>query len=171
VTDPAVERIRSFLLTELDLPPRDDWVAAIDPAMPDAQREFQLEVGDAYLNGDVEWLLDHTHPEAEIVQPPELPGARTYHGREGMIQALLDWPLQWENFGLTPRRVFAVDDEWVLTVAMHRGHARQIGIDVEAEITWAVRWQDQLMLRWEMYMTVEAALEALAAEDARQADP
>jgi hypothetical protein len=129
--------------------------------MPEGQRDFQLEVGDAYLNGDVEWLLEHTHHEAEIVQPPELPGARTYHGREGMIEALLDWPLEWERFGLAPRRIFAADAEWVLTVAMHRGHARQIGIDVEAEIVWAVRWQDRLMVRWEMYMTVEAALEAI----------
>jgi hypothetical protein len=161
VTDPRIEQIRSYILTEVDLPPREDWMATIDPAMPEAHRKLQIEVGDAYLNGDIEWLLEHTHPEAEIVQPPELPGARSYHGREGMIEALQDWPLQWERFGLEPRRTFAVDDEWVLTVAVHRGHSREIGIDVEAEITWALRWQDRLMERWEMYMSVEAALEAV----------
>ena len=161
MSDPRIEQIRSYILTEVDLPSRDDWMATIDPAMPEVQRKLQIEVGDAYLNGDVEWLLEHTHPDAEIFQPPELPGARSYHGREGMIEALLDWPLQWESFGFVPRRVFAVDDEWVLTVALHRGHAREIGIDVEAEITWANRWQDRLMVRWEMYMTVEEALEAV----------
>jgi hypothetical protein len=93
VTDPRIEQIRSYILTEVDLPPREDWMATIDPAMP------------------------------------EVP--------------------------------FAVDDEWVLTVAVHRGHSREIGIDVEAEITWALRWQDRLMERWEMYMSVEAALEAV----------
>ena len=161
MSDPRIEQIRSYLLNEVDLAPREDWMAAVDPAMPEAQRKLQVEVGDAYLRGDVAWLLERTHPDVEIFQPPELPGARSYYGREGMIEALLDWPLQWDRFGLTPRRTSAVDDEWVLTVALHHGHARQIGIDVEAEITWATRWQDRLMVRWEMSMTVEAALEAI----------
>ena len=78
-----------------------------------------------------------------------------------MLEALLDWPLQWERFVLTPRRIFAVDDEWVLTVALHSGRAR-IGLDVEAELVWAVRWRDRLITRWETYMTVEAALAAVA---------
>ena len=161
MADPRIEQVRSYILTEVDLPLREDWMATIDPDMPEEQRKLQVEVGDAYLNGDVEWLLEHTHPDAEIIQPPELPGARSYLGREGMIEALLDWPRQWERFGLAPRRTFAVDDQWVLTVALHRGHAREIDIDVEAEITWAVRWQERLMVRWEMYMTVEGALEAV----------
>jgi hypothetical protein len=80
-----------------------------------------------------------------------------------MLEALLDWPLQWERFVLTPRRIFAVDDEWVLTVALHSGRAK-IGIDVEAELVWAVRWRDRLITRWETYMTVDAALAAVALQ-------
>ncbi len=47
-----------------------------------------------------------------------------------------------------------------MTVALHQGRAR-IGLDVEAEIVWAVRWQDGLITRWQTYLTVEAALEAV----------
>jgi hypothetical protein len=50
----------------------------------------------------------------------------------------------------------------VLTVALHSGRAR-IGLDVEAELVWAVRWRDRLITRWETYMTVDAALKAVAA--------
>jgi ketosteroid isomerase-like protein len=161
VPDSRIEQARSFLLTEAELSPREDWEAALDPAMDEAQRALQLEIVDAYLSGDVDSIVAHAHPDVEIVQAPELPGARSYHGRHGMLEALLDWPLQWERFVLTPRRIFAVDDEWVLTVALHSGRAT-IGIDVEAELVWAVRWRDRLITRWETYMTVEAALRAVA---------
>jgi ketosteroid isomerase-like protein len=162
VPDSRIEQARSFLLTEAELSPRKDWEAALDPAMNAAQRELQLEIVDAYLSGDVDAIVEHAHPDVVIVQAPELPDARSYYGREGMLEALLDWPLQWERFVLTPRRIFAVDDEWVLTVALHSGRAR-IGLDVEAELVWAVRWRDRLITRWETYMTVEAALSAVAA--------
>jgi hypothetical protein len=162
VPDSRIEQARSFLLTEADLSPREAWAAAIDPAMSDAQRELQLELVDAYLSGDVESIVSHADPDVEIVQAPELPGARSYHGRGGMLEALLDWPLQWERFVLTPRRIFAVDDDWVMTVALHSGRAR-IGIDVEAELVWAVRWRDRLIIRWETYLTLEAALGAVAS--------
>jgi ketosteroid isomerase-like protein len=161
VPDSRIEQARSFLLTEAELSPREDWEAAIDPAMSEAQRALQLELVDAYLGGDVESIVEHAHPDVEIVQVPELPGARSYYGRGGMLEALLDWPLQWERFVLTPRRIFEVDDEWVLTVALHSGRAK-IGIDVEAELVWAVRWRDRLITRWETYLTVEAALGAVA---------
>jgi len=161
VSGSRIEQARSFLQTDAELSALEDWAAAIDPAMPETQRELQLELVEAYLGGDVDSIVEHAHPDVEIVQAPELPDARSYHGREGMLEALLDWPLQWERFVLTPRRIFAVDDEWVLTVALHSGRAR-IGIDVEAELVWAVRWRDRLITRWETYMTVEAALGAVA---------
>ena len=160
--DSRIEQARSFLLTEAEFSPREDWAAAIDPAMPEPQRELQLEVIEAYLNGDVESILDHAHPDAVILQAPEVPDARTYYGRAGMLEALLDWPLQWEQFALTPRRIFAIDDEWVVTVALHQGRAR-IGIEVEAEIVWAIRWRDGLIVRWETYLALDAALRAVAS--------
>jgi ketosteroid isomerase-like protein len=162
VSDSRTEQARSFLLEKAELSALEDWAAAIDPAMPETQRELQLELVQAYLSGDVDSIVEHAHPDLEILQVPELPDARSYHGREGMLEALLDWPLQWERFALTPRRIFAVDDEWVLTVALHSGRAR-IGMDVEAELVWAIRWRDRLITRWETYLTVEAALKAVQA--------
>ena len=156
-----IDQARSFLQTDAELSALEDWAAAIDPAMPETQRELQLELVEAYLGGDVDSIVEHAHPDVEIVQAPELPDARSYHGREGMLEALLDWPLQWERFVLTPRRIWAVDDEWVLTVALHSGRSR-IGIDVEAELVWAIRWCDRKITRWETYLTVDAALDAVA---------
>jgi hypothetical protein len=38
---------------------------------------------------------------------------------------------------------------------------------VEAELVWAVRWRNRLITRWETYMTVEAALAAVALHRSR----
>ena len=158
VSDDRIDQLREFLLAQPDT--RDLWLAALDPDVPPTLAALQSEAFDAYERGDVEWILEHADPEVEIAQPPELPGARTYHGRDGMLEALLDWPREWENFRLEPRRVFAIDDESLIVIAIHRGRARQIDIDVEAEIVWLFRWRDRRLVWWPMFMTVEAAIEA-----------
>ena len=107
VPDTRIEQARRFLLSEVQLSPRKAWVAAIDPAMPESQAALQLEFVCAYLTGDVESILAHADPDVVIKQAPEVPDARTYCGRDGMLEALLDWPLQWERFALTPRRIYA----------------------------------------------------------------
>src|SRR3954451_2623347 len=70
------------------------------------------------------------------VQPPEIPGGRSYRGLEGLIDALLDWPLEWQDFSVEPKRVFALDDSRAVVIAVHRGRSRTMGIEVEAEIVW-----------------------------------
>ena len=114
----------------------------------------------AWRRGDIEWLLEHADRELEIVQPPELPDGRTYLGHEGLVAAILDWPREWENFELEPKRIFAVDDEQVVTLAVHRGRARQIDMQIEAEIVWLQRWHAGVLTRWEMFMDMAEALAA-----------
>ena len=67
-----------------------DWLGSLDPDSPPWVVEWQRETVDAYRAGDLEWLLERTDPEIEIVQPPEIPGGRSYRGLEGLIDALLD---------------------------------------------------------------------------------
>jgi len=84
-----------------------DWLGSLDPDSPPWVVAWQRETVDAYRAGDLEWLLERTDPEIEIVQPPEIPGARSYRGLDGLIDALLDWPLEWEDFSVEPKRIFA----------------------------------------------------------------
>lgn len=155
--DDRIELVRQALL-ELDI--GDEWESVVEDGIPPALAALQSELVDAYRRGDVEWLLEHTDPDAEIVQLQELPDARTYHGRDGLLDALLDWPGEWEDFHVEPRRVFAVGDDQVVTVTVHRGRPRTIEIEVEAEIVWLMRWRDRRMTRWAMFKDVEEALEA-----------
>jgi SnoaL-like domain len=93
----------------------DKWLKVLDPDSPPWMVAMQRELVDAYVAGDLGWVLDHTHPDIEIVQPPEFPDARTYRGLEGLVDAFLDWPNEWEDFEVEPTRIHALDDELVMS--------------------------------------------------------
>ena len=144
------------VMRRLDIGPQ--WEAALEPDMPPELESLTRGYIDAYRAADLEWVLDHTDPGIFIVQVPEIPDSRTYTGRDGMIEALLDWPRQWEDFRIEPRRVFAPDSEHVVVVSLHRGRPHSMDIEVEAEIVFLFTWRDGLISRWEMFLTVDEAL-------------
>ena len=80
-----------------------------------------------------------------------------------MIDALLDWLLEWEDFSVEPKRIFALDDNRAIVIAVHRGRSRTMGIEVEAEIVWLFSLRDERVRRWDMFMSLDAALEAAAS--------
>ena len=136
------------------------WVAKFEPNSPDWMIELMNGTITAYQSGDLDWALQASHPEIVIVQPRELPDARTYHGHDGLIDALLDWPKEWEDFSVTPTRIFAPDDDHVIVVATHRGRSLKMSIEIEAEIVWLYTLADGLLTRWDMYLDLEHALDA-----------
>ena len=138
----------------------DSWHEALDDDVPAPLDTVMRELFDAYRRADIEWILEHTDPDIEIAQPPELPGGNSYSGRGGLLDALLDWPRQWEQFRIEPQRIFAVGDDHIAIVAIHRVKARQIEIEVAAEIIWLMRWTGRCLSQWDMFMSVEAACEA-----------
>jgi ketosteroid isomerase-like protein len=142
----------------------DEWVAAIEDGIPSELAGLLHELLRAYRDADVEWLLEHTDPNIVITQIAELPGARTYRGCEGFIDALLDWPLQWRDFQIEPLRLFAVGDDHLVIASIHRGRPASADIEVEAEIVFLMRWRDRLLTDWNIFMTVD---EAVAAAQAR----
>jgi ketosteroid isomerase-like protein len=115
---------------------------------------------DAYEREDLDWLMDACHPEIEISQPREVPGGRTYRGREGVIEALIDWPLQWEEFRMEPRRLFAEGPDHLVMDTVHFGRPHSIEIDVEAEVFMVLSFEDGLATRWQMFLSRDEALAA-----------
>ena len=151
-----IEQTRAFL-AELEFGA--NWDAVVEP-MPDALDRLHRAFVDAYRCADVEAMLELTDPELEMVQPRELPGQRVYRGRKGLLEAMLDWPLEWEGFEVEPVRVFAANAEQVVIVVIHRGRSRTVDMQVEQEFTWLLRWHNGLLTRWDMFMTVDEALRA-----------
>ena len=142
----------------------DEWDAAVEDGIPPELAGLLGELLKAYRDADLEWLLEHTDPNIVITQIAELPGARTYRGCEGFIDALLDWPLQWQDFQVEPLRLFAVGDDHVVIDSINRGRPASMDIEVEAEIVFLMRWRDRLLTDWNIFMTVD---EAVAAAQAR----
>ena len=118
------------------------------------------ETYEVWRAGDLDRMLAQSHAEIVVVQPPELPDARTYHGHEGVIDALLDWPREWEDFSVEPTRVFAVGDDRVVVDTIHRGRSLRMGIEIEAPIVWLFTQEGGMTRRWDMFTSVEQALEA-----------
>jgi ketosteroid isomerase-like protein len=148
----------------------DAWYSAIEHDMPAALEEVMRGIFEAYRRGDLDWLLEHTDPEIEIVQVPEIPDARTYTGHDGLIDALLDWPRQWEDFRIEPKRIFAPNPDNLIVIAVHGGRPPSMDIEVEAEIVFVFRWRDGLMTRWDMFLTLDEALGRAAESGAHRDD-
>jgi ketosteroid isomerase-like protein len=140
----------------------DHWVAAIDEDLPPQLREVTVDSFSAYERVDLEWLLGICHPELEIHQPAEFPDAHTYRGPEALVDSLLDWPRQWDQFRMDPVRIYAADDEHLVLVAIHRGRAHSIDLEVEAEIVFLMRIREGLIRSWSMFLAEEDALRSAA---------
>jgi ketosteroid isomerase-like protein len=159
--DPAQRRLAQRTMRELVDPA---WLETLDPDSPEWLRELISELIGMHIRGDLDSFLATAHPDLQIVQPPEIPGATTYRsGRYGLLDAILDWPQQWEGFEVRANRIFAIDDSrWVIQ-ATHSGRSRAAGVEVQAEIVWVFTYEDGLMRRWDMYMDLDQALRAEGA--------
>jgi ketosteroid isomerase-like protein len=135
------------------------WKAFIEPGMPEHLRELTETTLDAYGRADLDWLLAQVPDDYVVAQPEEFPDARTYSGDGALLDALLDWPRQWDDFRMEPRRIFAEGDRHVVMVALHRGRSRVMDLEVEAEIVFLLRWRDGAFSRWDMFVSLDQALE------------
>src|SRR5687768_2195538 len=95
--------------------------AILDMEMSNENVELVRDSFAAWDRGDLDWLDRHTDSQVEIAQPPNLPGTSTYRGKEGLREALRDWPSQWEEFRIELVEATALDQERVLAMT------RQVG--------------------------------------------
>jgi ketosteroid isomerase-like protein len=146
-----------------DLEVGEGWFDVLDPDSPDWLSDWVRDTYAIWSTADLDRLLGQSHPEIVVVQPHELPDARSYHGMEGVIDALLDWPQEWEDFSVEPRRVFAAGDDRVVVDTIHRGRSLRMGIEIEAPIVWLFTQEDGMTRRWDMFTSVDQALEAAGA--------
>ena len=115
---------------------------------------------DAVLVGDMEMFNGLTTPDLVLVQPPEVPDAKTYEGTGAIVEAMEDWPNQWEDFRMDLTEVIDVADEVAVSVTRHRGRGKKSGIEVDFEVFYVSRGRDGKLARLEMFFKREQALEA-----------
>ena len=118
---------------------------------------------DAVARGDLTFVQELMAPDVVIVQPPEVPDAKTYEGRDAAISSWADWPQQWEDFRLELVEVIDVDEDTVISVTRQRGRGRDSGIEMEFEVFFVAHAREGLMVRLEMFFDREQALRAAGA--------
>lgn len=115
---------------------------------------------DAVLVGDMEMFNGLTTPDLVLVQPPEVPDAKTYEGTGAIVEAMEDWPNQWEDFRMDLTEIIDVADEVAVSVTRHRGRGKESGIEMDFEVLYVSRGRDGKLARLEMFFKREQALEA-----------
>ena len=114
---------------------------------------------EAVERGDLALVEEMTLPDAVMVQPPEVPDAKTYAGAGAIREAMDDWPTQWEEFRFELIEIIDVGDV-VVSVTRHRGRGRESGIEMDFEVFYVHRLRDGKLARLEMFFSREQALEA-----------
>jgi ketosteroid isomerase-like protein len=101
-----------------------------------------------------------TTPDLVIVQPPEVPDAKTYEGREAVALSWRDWPDQWDDFQLDLVELIDAGDNVVISETRHRGRGRESGIEMDFRVFYVHWLRDGKLARMEMFFSREQALDA-----------
>ena len=115
---------------------------------------------EAVERGDLALIDEWTTPDVVIIQPPEVPDAKSYQGRSAVADACEDWPNQWEDFRLDLVELIDVSDDVVVSVTRHRGRGRESGIEMDFQVFYVHRGRDGKLARMEMFFSREQAFEA-----------
>ena len=115
---------------------------------------------EAVQRGDMAVFDGMTTPDLVLVQPPEVPDAKTYEGPDAIAESMEDWPKQWEDFRMDLIEILDAGDEVAVSVTRHRGRGRESGIEMDFEVFYVHRGRDGKLARMEMFFKREQALEA-----------
>jgi ketosteroid isomerase-like protein len=119
---------------------------------------------EAGRHGDWEAVLRDIDPDVEFVELPAF-GTKTYHGHQGLIDAMTWWPSQWDEFETELLQVVDVDDEHVVSLLRNRGRGKSSGVEVVEEVAFLSTFRNGKVARVEMFRGVAEALEAVGLRE------
>ena len=120
---------------------------------------------EAFRQGNWELVQENSHPDLVIVQPPEVPDAKSYRGPRAFADAAADWPSQWEDFKLELVELIDVDEERVISVTRHHGRGAESGIEMDFTVAYLHTLRDNKLARLDMFFSRAQALEAVGLRE------
>jgi ketosteroid isomerase-like protein len=115
---------------------------------------------DAFNRLDVDYLTGRFAPDVELREWPTAPGARTYHGLDGVRSALDSWFEVWEWMQVEIEELVDAGDR-ILVMLLQRAKGRASEIEVEVKTfnvyTFGV---DGRVTRLELFTDRDPAVEA-----------
>jgi ketosteroid isomerase-like protein len=114
---------------------------------------------DAFNRRDLDSVAEDLDPAVELREWPEAPGARTYHGPEGVRQALDSWFESWEWMRVEVEDIVQTGDKVVVMVNQRaKGRGSAIELELRAGSVYTIR--DGKVILLELFTSQAAALEA-----------
>jgi ketosteroid isomerase-like protein len=133
--------------------------------MSQENMELARQAWHAIQRGNFAFAQELMAPDVVIVQPPEVPDAKTYEGRDAVRQSWEDWPSEWEDFRIELVDVIDVDDDTLIGVTRQRGRGHESGIEMDFEVFFVTRSRNGLTERMEMFFSRAQALKAVGLEE------
>jgi ketosteroid isomerase-like protein len=133
-------------------------------AMSQANLDLVRRCFDCFASRDWEGMRQCFDPEVEIIEPDNMPGARSYRGYDGLVAAYEHWAGQSEAFSVEVERLTDVGER-VVVLVRHRGRGRRSGVAVEATVGYVYTVRNDRFVRWEIFLTEAEALESVRVQD------
>jgi len=110
---------------------------------------------DGWLRGDPA-TMELIAPDVVYVDPPTIPGGKTYRGHEGVLEWMVAWRREWTDYQLEVEHFEDLGDQ-VMTVERNRATGKRSGahVDMKSYSIWTIR--NGKLLRWEGFASEEDA--------------
>jgi ketosteroid isomerase-like protein len=116
---------------------------------------------EAFGRGDIESVLRLCDEHILVMQPLEMPGAAPFlRGHAGVLEAIAEWPEQWDDYRIEILRAVDTGDYVVATVHQ-TGRGKSTGIPVEIQNTMVFGIRQGKIAEWRIFMRENEALEAV----------
>jgi ketosteroid isomerase-like protein len=112
---------------------------------------------EAYERGDLSAGLANISPDVVTHVAPPVSGV--YQGREGLLQALLDWAEGFDELVITPEEYIDAGEQ-VVVRTRQRARGNESGVPVEADVWYVNTVRAGKLVRLGIFVNREEALEA-----------
>jgi ketosteroid isomerase-like protein len=114
--------------------------------------------------GDVGAVFRVADPDVRVVpRPAEPDAAAEYRGLDELMDYLVNWYSQWEEYEVEPVEIIDAGEQ-VLAVVRERGRLEGSGLEVEEDFSHSFRLRAGKIVEWQMYDSNAEAREAVGLD-------
>jgi ketosteroid isomerase-like protein len=117
----------------------------------------------AYMRGELDEIVDLLDQEVELHEEPDLPDARIWHGREGVLAFFAEADARWREVGFELDEIVELGDQAAVVTGTLHGVGAMSGVGVETPFAHLWEGQDGKVTRVRFFFEKEKALAAARA--------
>jgi ketosteroid isomerase-like protein len=114
---------------------------------------------DAFNRRDFAQITELLHPEVELQEAADLPDARTWRGRGGVMEYLAETQMRWSEVRFDPNEFIDGDKTIVITGTLW-GRGKESGVEVSTPLAQVIDVHEGKARRIGFYLDRSQALEA-----------